>query len=107
MKKTLADFLQKYNLAELDGSVWDFYIKQVGNIIFIEKPETDTYNVIELLVNSEICKSKGEVRRLIQGNGISVDNEKSTDINWAVDIKFEDWVDIKVGKKNYYRVFFV
>lgn len=70
-------------------------------------PITDVLNqnLIDVIVASGFLKSKGEVRRLIQGGGLSINNIKVTDIN-AI-IKPTDPVEGKVillrqGKKNYF-----
>jgi tyrosyl-tRNA synthetase len=62
--------------------------------------------VIDLLVDTGIMPSKGEVRRLIQQGGLTVNEEKVEDLNRAVEEK--DFVDgtmmIRRGKKNYNRI---
>jgi tyrosyl-tRNA synthetase len=63
-------------------------------------------SIIDILVSTKIMPSKGEVRRLIQQGGLTVNNEKVTDIN-AV-LKEEAFVEgsvlVKRGKKNYNRL---
>lgn len=62
--------------------------------------------VLDILVETKIIPSKGEGRRLIQQGGLSINNEKVTDI--AKTINKEDFIDgsvlIKRGKKNYNRI---
>ena len=62
--------------------------------------------ILDLLVKCELISSKGEGRRLIKQNGISVNDAKVTDI--FLEIKEEDFTDnelvIKKGKKVYHKV---
>ena len=62
--------------------------------------------ILDLLVKCELISSKGEGRRLITQNGISVNDAKVTDI--FLEIKEEDFTDnelvIKKGKKVYHKV---
>ncbi len=64
----------------------------------------DGIGLIDLLAQTELFKSKGEARRAIQGNGISVNNAKEPDIErrlTAADLLFEKHILLKKGKKNY------
>ena len=62
-------------------------------------------NLVDLLVNNDICTSKREAREMISGNAISINNIKTTDLEksinkeMAIDNKV---ILIKKGKKNYY-----
>ena len=60
-----------------------------------------------LAVETTIFPSKGEARKMIQGNGFSLNKEKVTDINYQIDVK--DIIDGKYilaqkGKKDYYII---
>ncbi|MCM1285636.1 MAG: tyrosine--tRNA ligase [Acetobacter sp.] len=56
--------------------------------------------VLDMMVNSGMIKSKGEGRRLIEQGGVSVNNEKVTDIYMTLCADdFSDEVIIKKGKK--------
>lgn len=126
---TIADFISAH------GAGYPFLeILKQDFCIFIQRPASSTVKVIDLLMH--ICSSKGEARRLIQGNGVSIDEGwrerahdamsyckkhnlpivqtgitdepyKSADPNWTIDITFEDWVDVKIGKKTFKRIVFV
>lgn len=76
-------------------------------------PESDfvvtTYsiNVVDLFVNAGLGTSKGEVRRLIQQNGLSVDGEKCKNPDDIVKKPCDkDYVLLKKGKKNFVKVKF-
>ena len=62
--------------------------------------------ILDLLVKCELISSKGEGRRLITQNGISVNDAKVTDI--FLEIKEDDFTDnelvIKKGKKVYHKI---
>ncbi len=62
-------------------------------------------NIVDVLVNHQICSSKREAREMVAGNAISVNNKKITDEQYTLGKK--DAIDGKVflfrkGKKNYY-----
>lgn len=41
--------------------------------------------ILDILVESELAPSKSEARRLVEQGGVSIDNEKITDVNFAVE----------------------
>ncbi|MBQ6686916.1 MAG: tyrosine--tRNA ligase [Bacilli bacterium] len=62
-------------------------------------------NIIDLLVNNNICSSKREAREMVLGNAISINNKKITDLEYV--ISKEQAIEkqvllIKKGKKNYF-----
>ena len=77
----------------------------------VEKVQTvppfieDNINIVDMLVNYNICSSKREAREMVSGNAISINNKKINDLeyvvtrNIAIDKKV---ILIKKGKKNYY-----
>ena len=62
-------------------------------------------NIIELLsVETDIFNSKGECRRLMKDNGLSINQEKQKDVNYTIseaDLINEKFILIRKGKKNY------
>ena len=65
----------------------------------------DNTNIVDLLVEANICSSKREAREMLTGNAISINNQKVTDLEKVV--TKNDLIDKKVmllkkGKKNYY-----
>ena len=71
-----------------------------------EKKEIEgNINILDLLINLEICNSKREARELIKGNAISIDGDKITseETNITDDMFIENtYIVVKKGKKNYY-----
>ena len=81
-------------------------IQETAPSLEIDKTEFDGEGIglIDLLAQTELFKSKGEARRAIQGNGISVNNAKEPDIERRIsstDLLFEKHILLKKGKKNY------
>ncbi len=66
----------------------------------------DGLNVLDLLTMVKLIPSKGEGRRLIQQNGLSINNEKVTTVDLMVtaDMFGEDGLIIKKGKKTFLRL---
>lgn len=62
--------------------------------------------ILDILVETKILPSKGEARRLIQQGGLSINEEKVTNINMEIteDIFEENSIIIRRGKKNYNRI---
>ncbi len=71
-----------------------------------EISEINGKGVLDLLCEVKLIASKGEGRRLIQQNGISINDEKVTDVNMTLDESFigEKGMIIKKGKKVFHRV---
>ena len=64
--------------------------------------DTDSIGVLDLLLNAKFVASKGEARRLIEQNGLSVDGETITDPYMVLNkADLKDGKLFKKGKKNY------
>ena len=65
-------------------------------------------NILEVLTaKTGIFPSKGEARKMIQGNGLSINKDKMADPNYELsekDILDDKYVLIQKGKKNYYII---
>ena len=69
----------------------------------------DGTTLIDALVASSICKSKGDARRLIQQGSVSVNGEKTTAIDTVLtqaDAINQEFIIIRKGKKNWYLLTF-
>ena len=67
--------------------------------------ETESKNIVELLVDNNICSSKREAREFIGNGAISINDEKITDVDFIVnkDIAIEGSIIVlRKGKKKYY-----
>ena len=68
--------------------------------------EFEGKSVLDMLVGINFIPSKGEGRRLVQQNGLSVNDVKVTDVNMAVtaDLFTEDGLIVRKGKKVFHRI---
>ena len=69
-------------------------------------PDVVGMGVLDMLVKTELVSSKGEARRLVQQNGLSINDAKYTDVNGTVtaDMVTDNGIIIKKGKKVFHRV---
>lgn len=70
--------------------------------------ENGEIGVLSLLVLTKLASSNGEARRLIQGGGVSIDDEKVADPAMMVVVSEADkgYIVIKKGKKIFHKVIF-
>ena len=64
--------------------------------------ENSEINIIDALVGAKLAPSRGEARRLIQQGGVSVDDEKISDIAKMIDIS--NGAVLKKGKKQFVKL---
>ncbi|MCD7803685.1 MAG: tyrosine--tRNA ligase [Oscillospiraceae bacterium] len=64
--------------------------------------ETDFIGILDAMVATKLAPSKGEARRLIQQGGVTLNDEKVTDVSLDVDLFSE--VILKRGKKQVVRL---
>ncbi|MDD6483312.1 MAG: tyrosine--tRNA ligase [Clostridiales bacterium] len=69
-------------------------------------PDVAGMGVLDMLVKTGLVPSKGEARRLVQQNGLSINDEKFTDPQGVIspDMIKENGMIIKKGKKTFHRV---
>ena len=66
--------------------------------------ENEDILLSDILLQCKLCESKGEVKRLIQQGGISVDEEKISDINHKITKEqLKKGIKIKKGKKIFHK----
>lgn len=64
-------------------------------------------NILDLLVSTKACASKGEARRLMQQGGLRVNKEKFDNAEGLINAEFllkDKFILIQKGKKNYHLV---
>ncbi|MPN43659.1 Tyrosine--tRNA ligase [bioreactor metagenome] len=63
-------------------------------------------NILEILVQTEIVPSKAEGRRLIQQGGLTINEEKISDVNALFNENFlvDGSALVKRGKKKFYKL---
>ncbi len=68
----------------------------------------DNINIVELLITTKIAASKRIARELINNNGISINGQKITDVNYEVvvadSLNNGDFSLIKKGKRNWFLI---
>ncbi len=100
----ITDILFNGNIKDLDSSLIEVAFKDVPNYEINESK-----NIVDLLVEANICSSKREAREFITTGSISINGDKLTDLdliiskNNAIDSKF---IVIRKGKKKYNLVKF-
>jgi len=80
-----------------------------GNLPFIsvsEKKLKEKMTVIDLIVLSKLEGSKSEIRRLIKGNGIRIDNQLIVDEKLIItkDLFKDNLIKLSLGKKKHIKV---
>lgn len=86
----------------------EIFTNQNFNNIPIFTISNNINNLLDILVNTNVIKSKAEGRRLISQNGLTLNDKKVTDINYTVsknDLQNNSFI-IRKGKKNYYKYIF-
>ena len=90
-KKVQENFSKMFKTKEVPENIQDFEIKE------------KIKNILDILVDSQLVKSKTEARRLIDGGGIKVDGEVVEDYDLEISKKTEG-VLIQKGKRFFIRV---
>ena len=66
-------------------------------------------NVVDLLVNSNVCSSKREAREFLINGSITINGEKITDMEFIISKSFaidNKYIVIRRGKKKYFLIKF-
>ena len=69
--------------------------------------DSNALNIIDLIVLSKVENSKSEIRRLIKGKGIKINNETITDEKFLIQKKLfknENYLKLSIGKKKHLKV---
>lgn len=76
-----------------------------GNLDTMPTTQVDSLpiEITDLLVATKIAPSKGQARTLIEQGGISINDEKISDIHYTVN-SIDDYIIIKKGKKTFHKV---
>jgi tyrosyl-tRNA synthetase len=93
---------------EIDLTKDDYFDVILGEVPTkeIEKSKLDGAGMplVELVVHSGLCPSKGQARKDIEGGGVSINNVRETNFQRAVtvsDLLFGRHILLRKGKKNY------
>ena len=71
-----------------------------------EKLIVNQMSIIDLIILSKLEKSKSEIRRLINGNAIKINNEIINDEKLIIDKKLfnENYLKLSIGKKRHLKI---
>ena len=63
-------------------------------------------NIVDLIIHSKLENSKSEIRRLIKGNAIKIDNEIINDDKFMIrDILLNNnYFKLSIGKKRHFKI---
>jgi tyrosyl-tRNA synthetase len=110
-KKRLAYEITKFIRGEADAIEAENMSKNLFSTSVIDKDNAPTYEVdlssqeiglLDLLLEAKFVSSKGEARRLIEQNGLSMDGEVITDATIQISKdKLKNGILFKKGKKNF------
>ena len=93
------------NVGELSEKEIDEAFKGINTFKINTFKIKDNINIVDLLVEEEIVKSKREAREFIQQGSISINGEKQTDLEYTVSkdkLLHDKYLIIRRGKKKYY-----
>ena len=91
----------KGDLASLNSSTLESALRETE---VAEVANGSAPNLVDLLVESGLCESKGAARRAIGENGVAVNNEKIGDVEWVPsesDWIHGNWLVLRRGKKTF------
>ena len=79
---------------------------KLPTIIIDEKKLKSKITIIDLIILSELEVSKSEIRRLIKGNGIKINNQLISDEKFIItkDIFQDNLIKLSLGKKKHIKV---
>jgi tyrosyl-tRNA synthetase len=66
----------------------------------------ETITVLDLIILSKLEKSKSEIRRLIKGNAIKLNNEIISNENYIISDKLfqNNYLKLSIGKKRHIKI---
>jgi tyrosyl-tRNA synthetase len=67
-----------------------------------KKMDKSTWNIVDLVAETGLSSSKSEARRLVQGGGVRINDEKITSIEDEIEIKEETL--LQVGKRKFLKL---
>ncbi len=74
----------------------------------LDRPEFESgIGIVDLLVRTRLAESKGAARKLIEGGGVYLNNERQTHVQKSVtpdDLTWPHAILLRAGKKNYHLV---
>ena len=90
-QKAENDFVNQFAKKLIPDEMEEFTVKQGEQLL-------------DVVVNINFAASKGEVKRLIKGGGVKIDQEKIMDLSYELNYADKDSVVLQVGKRKYARL---
>lgn len=92
----------------LDGITKSIFLEIAGEVPTIDVSLNDFdgegLGLLDLLVQSKLCQSKGQARKDVQGGGVNINNIRQTDPMLFISkdqLLFDQYLLLRKGKKNY------
>ena len=65
-----------------------------------------SFSIVELIIFSKLESSKSEVRRLIKGNAIKINNQNIDNDKFIIEKKLfnENYIKLSIGKKRHIKI---
>ena len=84
----------------------NFLGENLPSIIINKKKLDNTITLIDLIVLSNLESSKSEIRRLIKGNGVKINNQVMTDEKLIINLDLfkDNLLKLSLGKKRHIKV---
>ncbi len=79
-----------------------FRDKQIPDEIPVFETPRANYPILDLLCDTKLAESKNDAKRVIEGNGVEIDNVKITD--WKQEITLKEGMIIKFGKRKFVKI---
>jgi len=70
----------------------------------IEFKPGSSVRVLDIISDADMTQSNGQTKRLIKQGGVSIDDEKISDINYELTFNEGDEYNLKVGKRKYAKL---
>lgn len=106
LAKTLVRMYHSQNAADEAEAEFDriFIKKEIPDDIkeFKLSKEKSSISILDLILEVDFAPSKGEARRLVTQGGVTINNEKVTDLNTEISLDKE--IILKVGKRKFIKI---
>jgi tyrosyl-tRNA synthetase len=108
IKKELGKVIVKFYYDEDSANIAEeefekvFKDKGLPEDIKTVKVEEKSISVVDLIERTELLSSRGEIKRMLKQNAVSINDNKVSDINMIVEITNE--MIIKIGKRKFAKI---
>lgn len=92
------------DLEGITEATFNDIINEIPSVVIPKSQLDDTFSLVDLVVETKLCPSKGQARKDIAGGGINLNNERQQDPLLTITVEhmlFERFILLRKGKKNY------